>query len=169
MDTLTFTEHPAVVLATNTFVNVPIVLQYEDRPLIQVVQQESAGYATEIPIFHSDGTYLAKVVGSRIFATSDGEKAGITLEHPDRMTVCKQEGRVLFEIRRTEAAALQMQAELFTPDGYFVKCTDSPVPELLDASGEALHIGGITMSGNTFQGCRIGIWVKRGSISLGCA
>jgi hypothetical protein len=25
-----------------------------------------AGFTTEIPIFHSDGTYLAKVVGSQI-------------------------------------------------------------------------------------------------------
>jgi hypothetical protein len=168
MDKLTFTEHPAVVLATNTFVNVPIVLQYENTPLIQIVQQETAGYTIQIPIYHSDGTYLAKVIGSRIFPTADGKKAGITLEHPDRMTVCKQDGRTLFEIRRSEAAALQTQAELYAPDGYFIKCADSPVPQLIDTSGNALRIGGITMSGNTFQGCRIGIWVKRGSLSLGC-
>lgn len=67
MDTLIYQAHPTVELATNRFINVPIILQYEDTPLIQVVKAVSAGFTTEIPIYHSDGTYLAKVVGSRIF------------------------------------------------------------------------------------------------------
>lgn len=167
MNTLTFSDCPSMILATNTFINVPVILQYEDTPLIQFVQEEAAGFTTEIPIFHSDGTRLAKVVGSQLYLTDDGKKAGVTLTHPDRMTVCKQGDRVLFEIRREEAAVLKTQAELYTPDGYFLKCTDSPTPELLDISGNALNIGGFHFKGNTFAGCRIGIWVKRESLSIG--
>ena len=67
MNELIFTSAPIVKLATNTFINVPIILQYEDIPLIQIIKTESAGFTTEIPIYHPDGTYLAKVVGSRLF------------------------------------------------------------------------------------------------------
>ena len=171
MESLTFHSHPAVELATNTFVNVPIILQYDEVPLIEVVQTEEAGFTTQIPIYHPDGTYLAKAVGSRLFLTEAGKLSGLLLEHPDRATVCKLGKKILFEIHRSEAAALKTQAELYTPDGRFVKCSDSPVPELYSADGSALTIrGGIVMAGNMFRGCRIGIWIKRdGSVAIGCA
>ncbi len=167
MDRLVFTDHPVVVLATNTFIDVPIVLQYEDTPLIEVVRLQQAGYTTRIPIYHSDGTQLANVVGSQMYLTEDGKKAGIHLEHPDKMTVCRQGERVIFEIRRTDAASLRTQAELYCPDGYFVKYGLSHQPSIMDNLGNALTIGGITFEGNTFMGCRIGIWVKRNGISMG--
>lgn len=167
MDKLIFTSRPVMSLATNTFVNVPIVLQYEDIPLIQIVKVESAGFTTEIPIYHPDGTYLAKAVGSRLVLTPEGDKAGLSLTYPDKMTVCKLGKRVLFEIIREEAASLKTRAELFAPDGYFVKMTDSPEVDLFDADGP-LKIKGFTMSGNTFVNCRIGIWIKKdGSIAIG--
>ena len=92
------------------------------------------------------------------------------MSYPNKMTVCKLGNRVLFEIIREEAAALKTRAELFTPDGYFVKITDSPNPELFDADSNALKIKGIFMSGNTFVNCRIGIWIRKdGSVAIGCS
>ena len=168
MDKLIFSESPAVEIATNIFINVPIILQYEDTPLIQVVKTEKAGYTTEIPIYHPDGTYLAKAVGSRLFTTPDGEKAGLSLEYPHKMTVCKLGDRVLFEIIRQEAAAVKTRAELYAPDGAFVKVTDSPQLELFGVSGDALRVRGATMIGNTFAGVRSGVWIhKDGSLRIG--
>ncbi len=170
MDKLIFTSAPVVTLAANTFINVPIILQYEDIPLIQIVKVQPAGFTTEIPIYHSDGTYLAKAVGSRLFMTQDGEKAGLSLSYPKKMTVCKLGEKVLFEIIREGAAALKTRAELFAPDGYFVKVADTPQPQLFNTSGNSLQIHGTTIIGNSFQNCRIGIWVKKdGSVSLGCS
>jgi hypothetical protein len=170
MDELIFTSAPVMSLATNTFVNVPIILQYEDVPLIQIVKVQPAGFTTQIPIYHPDGTYLAKVVGSRLFLTHEGENAGLSLTYPNNMTVCKLDNKVLFEIIREEAAALKTHAELFTPDGYFVKITDSPKPELFDADSNSLKLHGITMSGNTFANCRIGILIRKdGSVAIGCS
>jgi hypothetical protein len=164
-DKLYYCERQAMVLATNVFIDVPVVLQYENTPLIQFVKEQGAGYATEIPIYHSDGTYLAKVKGSRLFLTKEGEKAGVTLSHPDKMTVCKLADQILFEIRREDAAALNTKAELYTPDGNFLKCIDAPA--LFDATGNGLRIGGAYFVNNSFHGCRIGIWVKRNSLSFG--
>src|SRR5689334_12400235 len=134
MDSLYFSDRPAMMLATNLFINVPIVLQYEQTPLIQFVREQRAGFTTEVPIYHPDGTYLAKARGSQLYLTEEGKKAGLILEHPDKVTVCKLGARVLFEMRREQAAALKTTAELHAPDGYFVKCSDSPKPELFDAS-----------------------------------
>src|SRR5687767_7037148 len=66
MDSLTFTDTPRVSLGGNLFINVPIVWQHDDTPMIQIVRQVTAGFTTEIPIYNKDGHYIAKVVGSRI-------------------------------------------------------------------------------------------------------
>lgn len=85
------------------------------------------------------------------------------------MTVCTLGGKTLFEIRREEAAALKTSAELYTPTGYFVKYKDQ-TPSLVNPNGDALQVGGIVMTGSTFSGCYIGIWIKSdGSTAIGCA
>lgn len=169
MDKLIFQKAPNVELGTNTFIDVPTILQYDDTPLISVTKIENTGFTTEIPIYHNDGTYLAKVVGSQIYPTPDGKKAGLVIKHPDLMTVCELDGRVLFEITRKSAAAIKAQAELHTPDGYFVKYS-AQTPQLINLGGERLKIGGLTMSGNTFMGCSIGVLIgSDGSVRIGCS
>src|SRR3970040_1843251 len=93
-----YQNSPRVTFATNRFVNVPIILQFDDTPLISIVREEQLGYTTEIPIYHSDGTYLAKVNGTRTYATEDGKKAGIQMRYPKGMTVCELNGRTAFEL-----------------------------------------------------------------------
>ncbi len=170
MDKLIYQTSPIVTLATNKFINTPIILQYDDTPLVSIIKEEALGYTTEIPIYHPDGTYLAKVKGTRVYATKDGEKAGIKMNYPKDMTVCEMNGQILFEIAHEKGDAFRTQAELYTPTGIFVKSTDSPTPEVINSDGNALKIGGATMSQCTFQNCRIGIWLKSdGSCSLGCS
>ncbi len=170
-DNLIFFQSPSVTVATNTFIDVPTILQYEDTPLIEVVREEKAGFTIQIPIYHSDGTYLAKVVGSRLFTTENGEKAGLSLKYPKDKTVCELNGKTLFEIQREGAAALQAWAELYTPDGAFVKCAPDIMPMLFIGNEEKpLKVGGVIMSGNVFQGLRIGIWIRKdGSLKIGVA
>jgi len=156
-------------LATNIFVNVPIVLQFDDTPLISVVKEQSLGFTTEIPIYHSDGTYLAKVNGTRVFATEAGKNAGVVIRALPDVTVCEIAGKTLFEVFHEKGDAFRIQAELATPSGHFVKTSDAPMPSVLKSDGQSLQIGGLTMSGNMFQGCRIGVWLKSdGSVAVGC-
>jgi hypothetical protein len=171
MESLIYQQFPVVHLASNTFVQVPTVLQYDDVPLIQIVRAADAGFTTEIPIYHNDGTYLAKVVGSQIYATEDGKKAGVTLRHPGGATVCELNGQTLFELIREDAAALKTRAELYTPNGSFIKCADTSLAGyVMGPQKDQLKIGGITMVGCTFQGMRIGVWVKSdGSVAVGVA
>lgn len=169
MESLTFTKHPIVTLATNEFVNVPIILQFEDTPLISIIREEKLGYSSEIPIFHSDGTKLAKVRGTRVYPTEEGKNAGVAIDkHADRW-VCSMQAQILFEIKQGSGDAFKMHAELYSPNGYLVKVTDSPSPVILDSGGASLKVGGVIMSQCKFSGVRIGVLVKRdGSVAIGC-
>ena len=166
---LVFQKSPEIELATNRFINVPIILQYDVTPLIEVVREIDIGFEIQIPIYHSDGTYLAKVKGSRLFLTDDGKKAGVTLRYPDKMTVCELAGRTVFEIKREEAAALKTKAELYTPDASFIKCSNDDLAGYVLNNNNQLQIGGCTMRGNVFANCRIGIHIhKDGTMGIAC-
>ena len=167
---LVFQKSPEIELATNRFINVPIILQYDVTPLIEVVRELNVGFNIQIPIYHSDGTYLAKVKGSQIYLTDDGKKTGVTLRYPDKMTVCEIDGRTVFEIKREEAAALKTKAELYTPDAAFIRCSnDNLAGYVLDNNNNQLQIGGCTMQGNVFANCRIGIHIRKdGTMGIAC-
>lgn len=169
MTELQYQASPNVLFATNTFINVPVILQFEDTPLIEVVKEQSLGYTTQIPIYHQDGTYLAKTNGTRIYPTDDGKKAGLNIRELSNMWVCEMDGKTLFEIQHNSGDSFKVSAELHTPEGYFVRYQDTPAPsKLLNNSGEPLQVGGLVMSENTFHRCDIGIWIKKdGSIAAG--
>src|SRR4030043_309917 len=57
-NTLIFFQSPQVTMATNTFINTPVILQYEDIRLVEVLKVEKAGFTTQIPIYHPDGTFV---------------------------------------------------------------------------------------------------------------
>lgn len=170
-DDLLFSSTPRVEFGSNTFENVPVILQYDHTPLVEVVQVQAAGFSAQFRIYSQDGVYLAKAVGSRLHTTDAGRKANVKLRHPSLMTVCELDGKTLFVVRRKEAAALSTEAELYTPDGRFVKVASGGAapPGLFEANGTALRVGaGIVMAGNHFVGVRIGIHVKRdGSVLIG--
>ncbi|HET6428663.1 MAG TPA: hypothetical protein VFJ30_09660 [Phycisphaerae bacterium] len=170
MNGLVFQDSPIFELGTNLFIDVPVVLQYEDTPLIQVMREVKLGYQIKIPIFHNDGTKLAVVKGNQIYRTEAGKKAGVELRRPAGKTVCELAGRPVFEIARAEAAALKTQAELYTPDGAFVRCTNTDVlGHVLSDQRKPLTIGDVAMMNMSIADSPIGILVRRtGRIQL-CA
>jgi hypothetical protein len=160
MANLVYQTSPIVTFATNTFVNVPTILQYEDTPLVSVVKEQALGFTSEIPIYHSDGTYLAKVKGTRMYGTKEAKAAGLRMRDLPGQTVCELNGRPAFEIQHQPGDAFRIQAELYAPDGYLVKYDDDPMGILLNRAGKGLHLRGVTMSNNHFHDLRIGVWVK---------
>ena len=141
----------------------------EDTPMIKVAKSLEVGYEIEIPIYHSDGTYLAKVKGSRLFSTKEGQKAGVKLWHPDKKTVCEIDGKTVFEITRSEAAALKTEAELYTPDGSFLKCSNKEMAAfVMGVEHKPLTIENISMHNSVIADFRIGFLVRKdGHVSIG--
>jgi hypothetical protein len=105
-----------VQIAGNRFVNTPVILQFEDTLLIEVIKEfEPAGYTTQFSIYSQTGIPLAKVKGTQIYRTPHGKDAGLTLEYPDQATACKLDGEIVFELWRDKAAYLKASARLYTP------------------------------------------------------
>lgn len=160
-DKLIFFESPEVEFAGSFFIDVPIILEYDDKPLIEVVQEQEAGYTTQFQIYNKDGIYIAKVKGSQVYLTEDGSESNLKLKHPQGMTVCELDGQTIFEVRRKDAVALKTQAELFTPDGRFLKSNEQGVPSsLISPDGSALRVGTNIMVGCRLQRCRVGIHIS---------
>lgn len=164
-ESLYFLNEPNVTFATNTFVKVPVILQYEDTPLIEIVRDVKLGFTSNIPIYHSDGTYLAKAIGTRAFTTKEGEKANVRIEKHHQLWVCKMENQILFEIKHQSPESFEVHAELYTPDGYLLKSNDKENNLMSKTIG---ILSNLTMQYNQIGGFRIGILVKSdGSVALG--
>lgn len=167
-DHLIFNTGTAVQFGGNTFINVPTILQIDDNPIVETVTHEELTRTTQFEIYGPDGVYLAKVKGPRLFLTDDGRKANLTLDHPDKVTVCELNGTTLFEVRRNDAAAIALTAELYSPNGCFVKA-NAEIP-FGSFSNDGTQLGGCMFTGNTVEGCRIGYLIKSdGSVAFGCS
>ena len=165
---LYFQSSPAITIATNTFVNVPVVFKYEDTPLLEVVREQRIGFTTQVPVYHSDGTYLAKVKGNRVYPTQAGKKANIEIRNMPGKFICTLENRVVLELSHGVGEAFKADAELYAPDGYLVKYSDASMPELFDLTGSAIKVGGVTITGCVFQNLSVGIWLRKdGSCVIG--
>ncbi|NQU05247.1 MAG: hypothetical protein HQ568_04075 [Calditrichaeota bacterium] len=165
---LVFQSSQRITIATNTFINVPVILKYEDTPLIEVVRVEDIGFTSQIPIYHPDGTYLAKVRGNRVYRTEEGKKANIDIRNLQDTFICSLDNKVMFELTHGVGDDFKADAELYTPEGCFIKCTDDPKLELFDFTGSAIQVGESVMSGNIFQNLSTGIWLRRdGSCAIG--
>ena len=128
MDKLVFQTNPTVTIATNTFINVPHILRFEQTDLISIVKHTEGGHTIEIPIYHADGTYLTKVRGNVLEQTEAGDKAQVVLVENSDVWVGKMGSQILFEIRQQRGEAFKMTAELYAPEGYLVKCNDDVMP-----------------------------------------
>lgn len=158
---LFFYQTPAITIATNVFIcRIPI--RYRDTPILEFIREittrQNEEVTTKIPVHHPDGTKLAVVKGNRIFKTEDGEKVGVELRYLPDGQVCEINGKPAFEIRRKGAAALKMDAELYTFDGAFLRWTKTDGSGLVCAEHGGLRVGGVTMQGCSFSG-EVGIQV----------
>lgn len=155
-------------MAANTFAEVPVIVQYENTPLIRVIRDPQGAYMPEILVCHSDGTPLATVVGTSISTARDRDRAAITVSSTDGMTICTVAGRTAFQMRRDDAATLKVQAELYTPDGSLVSVDKSPRISVRQGAGATAEDWGTTRVGNVFHGRQIGILLMQdGTIAYG--
>jgi len=165
-ENLVYVPTNKVVFATNTFINVPIILQYEDEPLIETVSIVDAGYTAQFNLYNQDGVRIAVAKGNQLYKTSDGEKSNLVIRYPDKRTVAELDGKTLFEISRNEAAALNLEAELFTHQGTFLRCHDS-IDVRSIGNDEPLALRGMVLSQNIFSNMPVGVTVRSDSISIG--
>ena len=100
-----------------------MILQYEDTPLLEVVREQAAGYTTQFSIYHHDGTYLAKLKGSQLYATEAGKKAGLVLRHPPLKTICELNGSPIIVLSIPEISKCRQLIVVTTEDWNAISAT----------------------------------------------
>lgn len=134
---LIFSPGAVIRFGGNVFIDIPVILQVDGAPLIETIKNNEISRTTGFMIYHADGTFLAKVVGTCLFCSPEGEKAGLELSFPSRTTVCTLGRTVLFEVRRVAAASMAISAELFSPAGLLVKAGSlAPLTTFAKAGGK---------------------------------
>jgi hypothetical protein len=159
---------PAVNLSSNTFVKVPIVLQYDQTPLISILRDPALGYTTEVSVYHEDGTHLGQVVGTSVLSSAAGVQCGLKILVLPQVTVCRSANRIVFEIHHEKGDAFRAAAELHTPSGYLVRCADQAAVQLVNRAGTAVPLGGHKVRNCVFRGSKIGLLLHaNGHVSVG--
>jgi hypothetical protein len=161
-----FQTAPEVIVASNRFVNVPTIIQYDETPLLQVVKATEAGYTSRFHVYNQNGEKIAVVDGSQIYLTNNGKKVKLVARHYPGVTAFELEGKTIMELRRTEAAALKTDAELFAPGGILLKAADHSISQLAFAGSDPMVVSNqssvVMMSGNTIRDVSIGILFHKG-------
>lgn len=158
MSKLIFGPFDKFQFGTNSFVNVHTILQYEHTPLIEIVKNETLQLTTQVSVYRSDGTYLAKIKGSRIQFAASSEKANLIMDSLTDRRICRLDNRVIFELRRV-GKLWEIDAELYAPDSTLIS----------GRANEPFR----TMMGNGFDNssasnCAIGLLVTMdGGVSFG--
>lgn len=161
-----YSEHPVVEVGTNKFVNCPVILQYNDIPLLEVGKFVDAGYTIRFPVYNESGIKIGKVVGSQFYPTEEAEQARIQVRHEPNLTAFHLDGKPILELHRKGAAALHGWAELYAPGGVLIRATTEHAYELL-RNDSPLKIRSVLFQDNTFDGVKIGIKYTDDSIHVG--
>ena len=160
-DKLLFINWPKVTMGSNTFIEVPIILKYDNLNMIEIIKEAGFGYTTQIPIFDAEGTYLATAKGSSLITTEEPAIGDLTLDHTGDITTCTLDGKMLFEITRSDGDEFLIKADLFTPEGYSIKYISDETPELFDKQGSEVRLGGILKDESVIEGCDVGFWLTQ--------
>lgn len=160
-DKLLFINWPKVTMGSNTFIEVPIILKYDNLNMIEIIKEAGFGYTTQIPIFDAEGTYLATAKGSSLITTDESAIGDLTLDHTGDITTCTLDGKMLFEITRSNGDEFLIKADLFTPEGYSIKYISDETPELFDKQGSEVRLGGILKDESVIEGCDVGFWLTQ--------
>ena len=163
-----FDSPPEIVLATNTFINIPVVLKYDETPLIEMIHTQDFGFTTRVHIYHSDGSPIGNVTGKRLFLVNEEKQVAIDIKETTDKLTCRLLNKVVFQIASSKEASLNMMCELYIPGGYMVKCSGWSKPQLFDPNGDIIPVGGVLVNGCIFRNSPVGIWLKQnGSCILG--
>lgn len=160
-DKLLFINLPKVTMGSNTFIDVPVILKYDNLNMIEIIKEPGFGYTTQIPIFDAEGTYLATAKGNSLITTEESQMGDLTLDHSDDTTTCTLDGKTLFTIIRADGDEFLIKADLFTPDGYSIKYISDETPELFDKLGSEIRLGGILKDESVIEGCDVGFWLTQ--------
>jgi hypothetical protein len=145
-------EHFKVLIGGNTYIDCPTIIDYKGQSLFELRRSDSDGFlGINFDVYAKDGSKLATIRNGQFVAeTPAGYEIQGSGDHYALLETAT--GRPVCDIRlRLKArddAELDVSAQMYMPDG-----------KLIVFNPNETNLGGIKMSGNTFQACGAAIRV----------
>jgi hypothetical protein len=139
-------EHFKVILGGNTYIDCPVLINYQGQSLFELRRSERDGYlGINFDVYGSNGKRLGTVRNCNFVPPAP---KGYTVESEmDHYTLVEDDtGRMICDIRlRSEApeeAEIDVAADMYMPNGFLLRLTP-----------DETNAGGMTLKGNTFHNC----------------
>lgn len=139
-------QHFKVLIGGNTYIDCPTIIDYKGQSIFELLRSDSDGYlGINFDIYVKDGSKVATVRnGQFVGATPPGyqiqgsENQYVLVETATGRQVCD----IRLRLKARDDAELDVSAQMYMPDG-----------KLVAFDSNQTNLGGIKMSGNTFQAC----------------
>lgn len=144
-------------LATNELIN---LIEAEGHCSIVLGKEVKLSSSIEAPMYSFDGVYWAKIKGTRIYLTQEGQAAGIKVYKKPLVWSYILEKQTLFEVRYLSTEFFTRYATLCSYDGYFVSYPDSVALKENNISKKADRVFNITVDAS-LEKHQIGLYLKK--------
>lgn len=157
-----------VVLATNTFENVPVILQYDKQPIISV---DISNSNLKFAFYNKEGLKIADIIEEDIHpcVAEDNNLTVLPKTPLKKIYKVNYNGKTVIQVKQKSASDFEIQeAELFMPDGYKITISKGCEIEVKNKNGEKIGKSRVIMSNNTFINVPVGVFVQKdGTINIG--
>jgi hypothetical protein len=117
---LTWLDRPSVQLGQFALAAPEIILQFEDDPLAQFAYRVTGSEEMKWDVYNESGDRLAVIRGPRVHPTAAGRGLDIRLIPDVGRVIAAIGNREIFEVSYIGAAAVAVQAEIYTSTGAFL-------------------------------------------------
>ena len=141
----------AVKLCGNTYINTPNLIVYKNTPIFKILRSEQNGMlGIDFDVYDSNGPRVA-TIAKGIVVQGDTANYTITTGHEEYTVKENSTNRQIVSVKRrgVQGAELEVSVDLYTPSGFHLNATPTHT-----------NIGGMTVSGCTFQNCGAAINIQ---------
>lgn len=148
-----------VKIGSNTYINVPEIIVYNDEPLFEIVRAENTRLlGVNFDIYDENGSKVATIRRGMIV---QGDKNNYIIRKDfDHFTVKeKSSERMICEIKKRDKAGdaeLELNVHMYTKDGFLLKAT--PL---------GTNVKNLLMRNCTFKNCRRGLIIPKQNGTMG--
>jgi hypothetical protein len=149
----------SIKLGGQTFINVPILIQFNGESLFTVRRHEETGeIGIDCDVFDEAGDKIASIRRNNMYPGD--QNAFVVDRGEDHITLTdKITGMMLAQVRKNSAALpleLDVSVRTYLPDG-----------RLLDAGPDSCTLGGLFFKGNKLVHCPVGIAINVPNLIVG--
>lgn len=145
-----------VKIGSNTYINVPEIIVYDDKPLFKIVRAKNTNLlGVDFDIYDKKGVKVATI--RRGMIVQGDENNYIIRKDYDHFTIKeKSSGRMICEIKKRDKAKnveLDLNVHMYTKDGFFINVTPN-----------GTNVKGLLIKNSTFRNVKRGLVIPKQKI-----